>query len=286
MTRSKVLRTTPLVLAAALLAAGVAPPRPAAAQPPAAAGPPALAAIDRSIRKEPAYRSGAPRYCLLVLGAEAKTRVWLVLDGDALYVDRNGNGDLTEAGERVTGKDPEKVADSPYAEGREFPAGDLSEGPAGPVHTELTVARLVPNPKFVPTEKTDPVDRQVKALLDKHPGVTVAVVGAKVGGRRLQAAAPAFAARPADAPVVHLNGPLSLGLESKWCYGWPVLGRGEPGTKLTVAVGTPGLGEGSFAALDYDDVPRDAHPVAAFRFPHRDPGRPPVVVEVPLKHRC
>ncbi len=54
-----------------------------------------LARLDRTIAKEPAYQSKQPRYCLLVFGSEAKTRVWLVLDGDTLYVDRNGNGDLT-----------------------------------------------------------------------------------------------------------------------------------------------------------------------------------------------
>src|SRR5262249_58551005 len=71
-----------------------------------------LTRIDRTIRKEPAYQSGSPKYCLLVFGANAETRVWLVLDlvsepwesdgqKNALYVDRNGNGDLTEPGQRV-----------------------------------------------------------------------------------------------------------------------------------------------------------------------------------------
>ena len=58
-----------------------------------------LTKIPRVIAKEPAYQ-GKPKYCLLVFGPEAKHRVWLVLDGDDLYVDRNGNGDLTEKGER------------------------------------------------------------------------------------------------------------------------------------------------------------------------------------------
>src|SRR5262249_8339209 len=60
--------------------------------------------IDRTVAKQPIYESKAPKYCLLVFGAEAKTRVWLVLDGEFMYVDRNGNGDLTEAGERFAGK--------------------------------------------------------------------------------------------------------------------------------------------------------------------------------------
>src|SRR5262245_63785932 len=60
-----------------------------------------LAKIGRSLRKEPAYESKQPQYCLLVFGPEAKTHVWVVLDGDVLYLDRNGNGDLTDPGERI-----------------------------------------------------------------------------------------------------------------------------------------------------------------------------------------
>jgi hypothetical protein len=46
-----------------------------------------LTKVDRTIVKEPSYKS-KPKYCLLVFGPEAKTRVWLVQDGDTLYVDR------------------------------------------------------------------------------------------------------------------------------------------------------------------------------------------------------
>ena len=74
-----------------------------------------LTKVDRSIKKEPAYRTKSPKYCLLVFGPEAKTRVWLVLDGDTLYIDRNGNGDLTEQGERVP------------KQGDKFLAGDITE---------------------------------------------------------------------------------------------------------------------------------------------------------------
>ncbi|MBI3407994.1 MAG: hypothetical protein HY040_06515 [Planctomycetes bacterium] len=53
-----------------------------------------LTKIDRTIVKEPIYRSKSPRYCLLVFGASAKTRLWLVLDDDVLHVDPNGRGNL------------------------------------------------------------------------------------------------------------------------------------------------------------------------------------------------
>src|SRR5262245_64188109 len=60
-----------------------------------------LVKIDRTIAKEPAYQTKNPKYCLVVYGPEATTRIWLVIDGDTLYVDRNGNGDLTEDGKKV-----------------------------------------------------------------------------------------------------------------------------------------------------------------------------------------
>src|SRR5437762_2567508 len=61
-----------------------------------------LSKLDRTIAKQPSY-SGKPEYCLLVFGDDAKDRVWLVRDGDTLYADKNGNGDLTEAGEKIAG---------------------------------------------------------------------------------------------------------------------------------------------------------------------------------------
>jgi hypothetical protein len=68
---------------------------------PAHAYPVDLTRIERTIAKEPVYESKAPEYCLLVFGARAQTRVWLVRDGSDLFVDRNGNGDLTEDGEKL-----------------------------------------------------------------------------------------------------------------------------------------------------------------------------------------
>ena len=74
------------------------------------AAPPLLAVdydqINRSIAKEPKYQSPKPEYVLLLFGSEAKRRVWVVVDGDVVYLDRNGDGDLTSADERFeTSKD-------------------------------------------------------------------------------------------------------------------------------------------------------------------------------------
>src|ERR1700758_1437391 len=94
-----------------------------------------LLKIERKIVKEPVYRA-RPKYCLLVFGPEAKTRVWLVQDGDTLYVDRNGNGDLTEDGERVVAKkgDSTNIAEGVF----DFEAGEIRDGER--THKNLVVS--------------------------------------------------------------------------------------------------------------------------------------------------
>src|SRR5262245_8021174 len=62
-----------------------------------------LTKIERTIAREPASKA-KPQYVLLVGGADAKSPVWLVRDGNVLYVDRSGNGDLTAQGNRFVVK--------------------------------------------------------------------------------------------------------------------------------------------------------------------------------------
>ncbi len=58
--------------------------------------------IERTILREPSYQSGSPKYVLLLFGPMLK-RVWVVIDGDMAYVDRNSDGDLTAANEQFKG---------------------------------------------------------------------------------------------------------------------------------------------------------------------------------------
>src|SRR5262245_10769956 len=59
-----------------------------------------LSKIERKISKEPRYKTKSPNYALLVFGPEAKLRVWIVTDGETVYLDRNGDGNLTDPKER------------------------------------------------------------------------------------------------------------------------------------------------------------------------------------------
>src|SRR5262245_53093938 len=90
------------------------------------------AKIDRSLTKEPVYTSKSPSYALLVFGREARLRAWVVLDGDVLYLDRNGDGDRTAKDERF-GKISECSA--------------WKEGNVAPSTIELRVAKPEPGKK-------------------------------------------------------------------------------------------------------------------------------------------
>jgi hypothetical protein len=136
------------------------------------------AKIDRRIGKEPAYQT-KPQYCLLVFGPEARLHVWVVLDGDVLYVDRNGNGDLTEPGKRIARS---KQRTDVVA----FEDIQITEPP----HSVSYKFTVYASPK------------------DRHNNVIWVV------GKLLQYGTDLFSDRREEAPVLHFGGPLSMGLAS------------------------------------------------------------------------
>jgi hypothetical protein len=245
-----------------------------------------LTKIERSIAKEPGYQSGTPEYCLLVFGPEAKTRVWLVRDGDTLYVDRNGNGDLTEPGEKV-------AADARNSNPKEnvytFQAGEVRVGKH--LHKDLSVS-------MVKLADFADVDEAVKAQVSKEPqarGYMVAIemeipglAGRGDGGRVVQQAVFAdyngllrFAANPRDAPIIHFGGPLQISLAhpQRLKIGRPV--------DVILGVGTPGVGPGTMAFVFYDAViPQSAYPKLEVTYPPAKPNEAPVKELYELRARC
>jgi hypothetical protein len=245
-----------------------------------------LSTLDRSIHKEPAY-AGKPRYCLLVFGPDARERVWLVQDGDTLYVDRNGNGDLTEPGEKIAAA----TDAAPKEDGHAFEAGDVTVG--GKVHKGLTVG-LTPLKRFA----DNPALAEIAVIRDAFkadPGAVVARVGVDVASTRFTGAGVgkrigqsagfydlggvfAFAATPAAVPVVHFDGPLQVSF-----YGELPQMRVGRSTDLILTVGTPGSGDGTFAMLAYQDtIPAGVQPKASVMWP----GGCPKPETVELKQRC
>jgi hypothetical protein len=241
-----------------------------------------LSKIERKIAKEPRYRF-KPKYCLLVLGSEAKMRVWLVQDGDTLYLDRNGNGDLTEAGEKITAekRKDRRRDDRNYT----FNAGELREG--GKRHLNLSVHvgdlnRALPEAKAL--LERDAQARQYNIGLEVEvPGYQ----GLGAGGRLVQGACSdangllQFADRPQDAPIIHFGGRWTMGLYR------PTTVWLDRSNNVELIFGTPGLGPGSFAYVGYEGVvPDNLAPRIEITFPPHKPGKPPVIAGYELKERC
>ena len=247
--------------------------------------------VDRRIGKEPVYRTKTPLYGLLIFGPEGKDRVWLVLDGDALYVDRNGNGDLTEPGEKVAAT--KRPGGDPEEEGYAFDVGELTVG--GRTHKAFKVS-FAPLKAFGGDlgKRSD-----VQAALKKDPkalavsiGVDVEVPGLKgggLGGRvgylvgQVDLKGPfVFSDTPATAPIVHFGGPLQVTFYSEL----PSLRVGR-GSELVLVVGTPGIGPGTFAMVAYTDtIPQSVKPVAVVTFQPANPGDPPPTEHFEIKGRC
>jgi hypothetical protein len=267
-----------------------------------------LAKIDRTIRKEPAYQSKSPQYCLLVFGPKAETRVWLVLDlvskpweadgaKNALYVDRNGTGDLTEPGARVACTMCERqgyrtsFSPKPYMTYvPQFKVGAIVERDGKTRHADLTL--------------------EVGSYVQDYRQCSLSL---KVNGTQMQSAGGPllrFADRPQHAPIIHFNGPLTLRLSMetgvlyvpisydddspkrrRWYDEHPPkyeerkLIRGES-SSLYAQLGTQGLGRGTFVAISAGAAPEDVHPVADITFSQKDPKKPPIITRVVLKQRC
>ena len=211
-----------------------------------------LTEIDRTIRKEPTYQ-GKPKYCLLVFGAEAQARFWLVLDGETLYVDLNANGNLTQAGESFQGKREDEAL--------RFKISNLTEPDGETIHTGLHLLQRE--------------DGSVSIRVRVENGWTWSAGTNAID--RLK-----FAERPSDAPIIHFNGPRTFGmLEPK------TLERDIERNLIWsnyLSIGTSGFGSGTFASLDSNQIPKPQRRLKAeIRYPNQKEGGKPIPVKEEFK---
>jgi len=197
-----------------------------------------LSSIDRTIRKEPIYKN-TPGYCLLVFGLEAKTRVWVVQDGDRMYVDRNADGDLTASNEAI---DASKVrnANSSYRD-KEYVIGTIA-----------------------PPDKTGPhTDFKITAYSEDAKSWNY-VLKLKLNGKIQQFAGwkPVFKETPQKAPILHFGGPLGA-----QAIRHPNFSLKDKSPELSLRFATDGLGEFSTVSLGHEAVSRTIQPVVEIKWP-------------------
>ncbi len=210
-----------------------------------------LTQVERRIAKEPSYETDSPKYFLIALGPDAKARVWIVIDGQVMYVDRNGNNDLTEAGERIQGD-----------EGA-FKIDKLFDPNTQRTHTELVVYidRLIPTSAGTSYVSPFQMTGRVRGRY-AFTGITK----------------PADTAR--QAPMLHLDGPLRA---RPFGGGFRTVDRAAE-KKFSVQLFGRGLGGAIY--IEYDGIPAGIYPTAAFVFPTRSPGGQAIKQTVVLKQRC
>ena len=248
-----------------------------------------LTKIQRTLVKEPVYQTKMPKYGLLVFGADAKIRVWVVLDGDVMYLDRNGNGDLTEPGNRMDAKFSRHYPDVPrpeLAERREFEFDRLPRPRTTPGRD--AILSYIPGVKWFHIDQEVfrddyiPKDEREQLALDylRQRPIRVAVF---LHHRKYEQDGYAtFADRPQDAPIIHFDGPLTLCVDEAK-FGPVELRRGET-SELYAKLTTPGLH--AYTVISNDGPPDSAHPVVEIDWAASAAADPPLHSRVELRERC
>jgi hypothetical protein len=213
-----------------------------------------LSKIDRTIAKEPAYKN-KPLYGLLVFGPEARARAWVVLDGDVLYVDQKGDGDLTAPGVRFPnrgqGLKPFVVADQ-----------------NGKDRYRVTSVGLID------------LEKEAEWML---------IVNVEIIGTYAQYCGVMLKGSVREAPIAHFDGPLKVGLSERNGVVTDKLLTGDKPGELTALIGTIDPAHGCWVVVrnsSAKDFPANLPPVAEVEFPPAVPGGQPVRRRYELKDRC
>ena len=239
--------------------------------------------ISRSIIKEPKYKA-EPHYSLVVIGPQATHQSWMVMDGnEILYFDRNGNGDLTEAEDRIeidaeATKEMRLVTKQAYTAMNVFPIGIV----AG---VNLRLDFWVRNLGYVSTDEWEKGILHDRDVNNWENATLFRITDDAAGGVQNPIL---LTATTADAQITHLGGPLSFALkwgERQKLQPWP------QSTIFDLNIGTPSTPARNykhrvFAPLTEWEMPRDLHPVAVFEFPPKRAGGAPVRMFVELDQRC
>lgn len=232
--------------------------------------------------KEPTYQQ-KPLYSLLVFGPDRSKRVWMVLDGKTLYVDRNGNGDLTEAGERFE-PDPQpnmQLGNPGYYSGLNSYSFSVESPATGEV--PFTFIQWVRAANFEPTTDFEKLQVAEQKRFGYETGNLIRQSGGKGGGAWL-----AFMPKPADAPVSVWDGPLTFVVRSAQER---VLERGKGGCNLEFRIVSPGrphhgAERPQYTCLATTEVPEGAYLEVEIEFPAKAANELPPRRKFLLKERC
>jgi hypothetical protein len=211
--------------------------------------------VDRTIRKLPGLLAKRPPlYGLFLFGPDGKRRVWAVLDAtgegtyDVLYLDRNADGDLTAANERIAG------------EGGIFEVGDFTEPGTDVIHTGFRITWTKDGTRY--------------RMKWGGGAITMGPYGPAPGTYA------DFAPSPAEAPIFVPGTERPFEFEH-WMSG--TLKRGQK-TYFKVFMGNRGDRRGAFTCVDDTFLPKDEFVAAELRYRDGQGKEQRAIAE--LKERC
>ena len=210
--------------------------------------------------KEPSY-SASPRYGMITFDG-AKAKVWFVVDGTKLYIDRNGDGDLTNDGPPIESKKLDYLK-QPHVF---FEWDSMSPARTKAKVTENSLLFYLVGPRQDECKLGD-VRRKVDGVFwfYRNRGAMLA-------------------AKPADAPVLNYASP--LGLMFDFINGTDGSLSKSKENEFYIQIGSQGSLPGCFVCRSYEDMPKDAYIEAVFEFDDaRDSGKKLNLV-AQLRTRC
>jgi hypothetical protein len=235
--------------------------------------PAAASDVDQpTLAHEPNYKS-TPRYALLAFGAKGESKLWLVEDGESLYLDRNQNGDLTDDGPPVIGKvqgtavsyDLDVIA---LADGSRHSKFDLSRWKSGDKDDTYALSVMV-------NERVPMYAGWFGTFVSSSPKTAPVVrMGAPLRPRLMtynEFTAPASSKNP----------------DARWFRGFPLepFKPNRDSRRLAVAFVEPGGGEGAESRLSIDAIRSDVIPVVEINWPVAQ-GAAPLRTSHRLTDRC
>ncbi len=230
----------------------------------------------------PEFQTEQPQFCWLSFpGSPKSLKMLIALDGPVLYADLNGNGDLTEANEKILSETSNRHSDRDwYFTIDEIRVGEL-------VHESFTMA-------VSPLENYDRGEELYKRILETNPLAYSYLINAMVRRPDLKIAEPVqmmigiadkdgvtqFASTIGDAPQINFDGDLEIRLNQS------VQLRPGAASDIILAVGSAGSAPGLFASIGYENViPKTTWPEMRLRTRSNTDDKP-VDLRFPLPERC
>jgi hypothetical protein len=215
-----------------------------------------LSHSDRTIIKQPTYQS-TPKYSLLTLGNSGDVKVWMVEDGQRLFVDKNGNGDMTDDGPPIEPSNARKLDANSWD--FEYVVADITPT-NGSHHTNFVLRRW----NYRDKEDSYGLLLSVDSQIPMYAGWFGTF----------------WSTNRETAPVVHFGGPFTPKLLRRKDFM-----IGETQQRLSLCFFNPGSGAGAESRLSIDALPRFVLPELNIEWPTAG-GTEPLRTSHRLIQRC